>query len=106
SVATVDRTAGLLRWSPTRFSSARGGGATVSYGLSRTATVTLLVRGPSGKSVRTAWSKHVQPAGSFAWAWDGRDAKRHAVPAGNYVAVLTVRTKLGATTIMRTVIVQ
>src|SRR5207248_7051264 len=67
SVATVDRTAGMLRWSPTRFSAAHGGTSTVSYNLSRTATVTLLVRGPDGRSVRTAWSNRVQKAGRYAW---------------------------------------
>jgi spore germination protein YaaH/flagellar hook assembly protein FlgD len=105
SVATVDRTASLLRWSPTRFKPSRGGLSSVSYSLSRTATVTLLVRGPDGKSVRTAWSNRVQRAGLFSWAWDGHDGKHRAVAPGNYVAVLAVRTKLGVTTIMRTVVV-
>ncbi len=102
----VDRTAGLLRWSPGRFTPKSGATATASFTLTRTATTTLLVRGPSGKSVRTAWSGRVLRAGRVVWTWDGRDGARHAVAPGNYVAVLAFTTALGTTTITRTVVVQ
>jgi hypothetical protein len=106
TVATVDRTGGLLRWSSTRFMPRTGAGSTVSFTLSRSATTTLLVRGPDGRSVRTAWSGRVLASGRYAWRWDGRDGTKHVVAPGNYVAVLTTRTKLGTTTILRTVVVQ
>jgi spore germination protein YaaH len=101
----VDRTARLLRWSPTRFVPA-GRGSSVSYDLARAATTTLVIRGPDGRSVRTAWSARSQGPGRYTWAWDGRNAARGAVPRGAYVAVLVVRTVIGTTTIMRTVVVQ
>jgi flagellar hook assembly protein FlgD len=106
TVATVDRTGGLLRWSSTRFAPRSGAGSTASFTLTRSATTTLLVRGPDGKSVRTAWSGRVLASGRYAWRWDGRDGTKHVVAPGNYVAVLTTRTKLGTTTILRTVVVQ
>ncbi len=102
----LDRTGRLLRWSPGRFAPKSGRAATVSYNLSRTATVTLLVRSPNGKSVRTAWSNRVQRAGRITWTWDGRNGTGHAVSPGNYVAVLVIRTAIGNTTIMRTVVVK
>ncbi len=105
-VLAVDRTGSTLRWSPTRFAPRTGARSAVSFSLSRTATTTLLVRGPSGKSVRTAWSNRALRAGRITWTWDGRDGTKHAVAPGNYVAVLVVKTGLGITTIMRTVVVQ
>ena len=105
-VAVIDRTAAMLRWAPGRFAPATGQAATVSFSLVRTATTTLAITGPSGKTIRTAWSNKVLRAGRSSWTWDGRDAAKKRVAAGSYVAVLTVRTSLGTTTIMRTVVVQ
>jgi len=108
-VVTADRTARLLRWHPTRFSPRSSGSAaqsTVTYALTRTATTTLMIVGPTGRTVRTAWSARSQSKGVQGWTWDGRDAGRHAVPAGRYIAVLMVHTALGTTTVMRTVIVR
>lgn len=102
----LDRTGRLLRWSPGRFVPRSGRAAVVSYGLSRTATVTLLVRGPNGRSVRTAWSNRVQRAGRITWTWNGRNGAGLAVGPGRYVAVLAIRTAIGNTTIMRTVVVK
>ena len=105
-VLALDRTGSLLRWSPTRFAPKTGARSTVSFSLSRAATTTLLVRGPNGKSVRTAWSNRSLGAGRITWTWDGRDGTKHAVEPGSYVAVLVIRTGIGITTIMRTVVVQ
>jgi len=108
-VVTVDRTAGLLRWAPGRLvlrGSASIASTTVTYALTRTATTTLTIVGPTGRTVRTAWTAHSQAKGVQRWTWDGHDSAHHVVAAGRYMAVLTVRTALGTTTIMRTVIVQ
>jgi spore germination protein YaaH len=105
-VLAVDRTASLLRWSPGRFAPKQGATSTVGFNLSRAATTTLLVRGPNGRSVRTAWANRIQRAGRLPWTWDGRDGRKHTVAPGTYVAVLVVRTAIGMTTIMRSVVVQ
>jgi flagellar hook assembly protein FlgD len=101
----VDRTAGFLRWSPTRFNP-KTGSSTVTFTLTRSATTSLVIRGPNGKTVRTAWSGRAQKAGTQGFTWNGRDAANHLVAAGSYVAVLTVRSGVGTVTVQRTVIVK
>ena len=108
-VVTVDRTAGLLRWAPGRLvlrGAASAASTTVTYALARTATTTLTIVGPTGRTVRTAWTSHSQAKGVQRWTWDGHDSAHRVVAPGRYMAVLTVRTALGTTTIMRTLIVQ
>jgi flagellar hook assembly protein FlgD len=105
-VAVVDRTAAMLRWSPGRFAPASGHTSTVTFSLARAASTTLAITGPSSRTIRTAWTDRVLKAGRSAWTWDGRDSAKKRVAVGNYVAVLTVRTSLGTTSIMRTVVVQ
>ena len=103
-VVTVDRSAALLRWSPG--SVKRATSSVLSYQLARGATVSLVIRDAKGKAIRTAFGARSQRSGRQTWSWDGRDAARKVVPAGRYLAVLTVKTGLGTSTIMRTVIVK
>jgi spore germination protein YaaH len=103
----VDRTASLLRWAPGRLSPGAGARSTASFRLSRPATATLAIQGPGGGTrVRTAFSNRSLRAGTTTWAWDGRDGGKRVVRPGNYVAVLTVRTAISTTSIMRTVVVR
>ena len=103
-VVTVDRSAAMLRWSPG--SVKRATSSVVSYQLTRGATVSLVIRDAKGRATRTAFGPRTQRSGRQTWSWDGRDGAHHAVPAGRYLAVLTVKTSLGTSTIMRTLVVK
>jgi flagellar hook assembly protein FlgD len=94
----------MLRWSPG--SVKRASPTVVSYQLTRGASVSLVIRDANGKTIRSAFGGRTQRSGRQTWTWDGRNASRKVVPAGRYLAVLTVKTGLGTSTIMRTLIVK
>jgi spore germination protein YaaH/flagellar hook assembly protein FlgD len=103
---TVDRTAGLLRW--TRSFSPQDGDTLVptsriSFRLARTATTTLSLYDASGTAVRTVWANRVLAAGTRAWTWNGRVADGSYAPQGRYTARLVVTSALGTQTLSRPV---
>jgi len=106
---TLDRTAGSLRWDRPAFLPGDGDAlaakASVSFALTRTATTSLRIEDASGRVVRNAWTGRTRGAGSVAWTWDGRDGHRVFVPAGRYVAVLTVTSPLGTSELRRPIVV-
>ena len=102
----VDRTAGFLRWSAARFSPKLAQRSTVSFRLVRPAVTTLVIAGPDGRAVRTAWRNRSQAAGAGSWSWDGLGAARRKLAPGRYVATLTVRSGIGTAILLRTVIVR
>jgi spore germination protein YaaH/flagellar hook assembly protein FlgD len=103
----VDRTAGLLRWSPFTFFPQDGDGlaatATVSVRLARAARVSLRVIDAAGNEVRRAWSNRELGAGTHSWRWDGRTTDGAWAPQGRYVAEVTATSWLGTTVLRRTV---
>lgn len=104
---TVDRTAGILRWTPTAFlpdGDGRAETASVDFRLTRAATTSLRVEDPTGRVVRNAWKDRKRGTGRVSWTWDGRDGHRQVVPPGRYVAVLTATGPLGTTELRRTLI--
>jgi spore germination protein YaaH/flagellar hook assembly protein FlgD len=103
----LDRTAGFLRWSTTRFAPQDGDAlaptARVGFGLTRSATVSLAIVDAHGSVVRTIWSRRSFAAGTWGWTWNGRNADGAMVGQGRYVAVLTVTSSLGTSVLRRSV---
>jgi flagellar hook assembly protein FlgD len=56
----------------------------ISYTLSKTAFVSIVVRGPSGAVVRTLLNGVSRQAGGNATTWDGKDDQGGVVPDGLY----------------------
>jgi flagellar hook assembly protein FlgD len=105
---TVDRTVGKLRWDPTAFlpdADSLAEAADLSFRLTRTATTSLRIEDSAGRVVRNAWKDRARDAGTVTWTWDGRDGHRDLVAPGRYVAVLSVVSKLGASELRRTTLV-
>jgi spore germination protein YaaH len=104
----VDRTAGYLRWNPTRFDAADGdrlaAKARVGFTLTRSARTTLRIVDSHGTLVRTAWSGRTLASGAWSWTWNGTNGSGALVPAGRYVAVLTATSSLGTTELSRTIV--
>ncbi|HET7226966.1 MAG TPA: FlgD immunoglobulin-like domain containing protein [Candidatus Eisenbacteria bacterium] len=76
------------------------GRASVRFGLAHDADVRLSLYDPQGRLVRTL-ALGSRPAGSYAIAWDGRDAAGAAVRGGLYFARLAVREAGAATTFVQ-----
>ncbi len=106
-VVAVDRPVSGLAWSVSAFDPLDGDGradtARLRARLGKSATVALRIEDARGALVRTIWSARARGAGDLAWTWDGRDGRHSLVPAGRYVAVLTVTTPLGTTELRRTI---
>ena len=103
----LDRTLSSVRWKPSPFAPQDGDAiaarSTLSFRLSRTATVTAGVyAGPT--LVRTIWTSRRFGAGSHAWSWDGRDAAGTIVPGGIYQVRVTATTGLGSIVQGRTIL--
>jgi hypothetical protein len=106
ATVVVDRTASWLRWSRNFF--AQDGDtlaptASITFKLSRTATVTLRILDGSGNVVRNVWTGRALSAGSKAWTWNGRADDGSYVPQGRYVADLSVTSAYGTTRLTRPV---
>lgn len=103
---TVDRTAGLLRWSrsfypqdgDTLLQTSR-----LSFALTRTATTTLRLHDADGTLVRTVWSNRTLAAGTRSWTWNGKLPDGSYAPQGTYTARLSVTTSLGTQVLARSV---
>ncbi len=104
----VDRTAGFLRAVPTLFfpqdGDALAATSTISFGLARTAKVTLAILDASGSTVRRAMSGATRAAGTWTWRWDGRAANGVMVPRGPYATVLTAVGPYGTTVLRRSIL--
>lgn len=109
ATVTLDRTVGLLRWDRPAFlpgdGDALASSATASFRLTRAVATSLRVENASGRVVRNAWVGRTRGPGRVAWTWDGRDGHRAFVPAGRYVAVLTVTSPLGTSELRRPIVV-
>jgi hypothetical protein len=103
----VDRTAGYLRWSTNMFDPQDGDrllpSSRVTFRLIRSATTTLAIVDASGHVVRTAWTNRSQVAGAWGWTWNGRLANGTWAPVGRYAAMLTVVSRIGTSTLGRSV---
>jgi hypothetical protein len=103
-----DRTAGFLAWSTTLFHPQDGDAyapsSRLSFKLIRTATVSLDILSSSGSLIRRAWANRSMGAGTWSWAWDGRNGSGAFVPAGTYRARLTVTSVVATTAILKTVV--
>ena len=69
--------------------------ATISAVLSRRATVTVTIRRPSGKLVRSLATNVTKNAGARTWHWDGRDASGQLAADGPYVSRILVTSNTG-----------
>jgi len=76
------------------------GTMTIGYRLGRAESATLRIFGVSGEWVRTLAVGH-QTAGRHAVAWDGRDHRGRAVPAGIYFAQLATATRTATARLVR-----
>jgi len=75
--------------------------ATITALLSRRAVVTVTIRWPSGKLVRSLALNAAKNAGTRTWRWDGRDALGQMVSDGPYVARIVASTVAGTERIER-----
>jgi len=78
----------LLGASPSPF----GRATEIRYELGRAGPATLTVRDVSGRTVRGLASGS-QPAGFHSVAWDGKDDRGHALPAGVYFCTLSAESQ-------------
>jgi spore germination protein YaaH/flagellar hook assembly protein FlgD len=104
----VDRTLSTLRWGTSPFFPQDGDAlkarSAMSVRLSRPAVVTGGIY--SGTMlVRRFWLNTSLGAGLRAWTWDGRNGAGAFVPPGRYVARVDATTRLGTTTLARTILV-
>jgi flagellar hook assembly protein FlgD len=108
STVTIDRTAGLLRWSRDFYpqdGDSLAPTSVISFKLVRKATTTLRILDGAGTVVRSAWTNRVLGAGTRSWTWNGKSAAGTYVAPGRYVAQLTTTTSLGTTTLVRSLTV-
>ena len=68
---------------------------TLSVTLTQEATITWRIVNTAGDVVRRGMADAVLPAGSAAWDWDGLDDDGHALPLGDYTAIVTATTDAG-----------
>ncbi len=85
---TTDSSYARLQFTQTQVRKPRGTGIVFSYAVSAPATVTLRVRGVTGRLVRTLDGGRAA-GGANDLPWDGRDAAGKLVPAGLYLCELS-----------------
>ena len=94
----LDRTLSKVSVSSTQLSPNGDGSkdtVTVSYTLTRAATVTLYARRASGDPARQLRAPVAQSAGSYTFVWNGRDSAGAALVDGTYSVVVAAQSSLG-----------
>jgi hypothetical protein len=74
-----------------------GGGAVLSYSLSREAEVEVEIRNIAGVLIRSLPASHATAGTAQTAAWNGVSERGTRVPSGRYLARLTARTADGQT---------
>ena len=105
----LDRTATALAWTPNLFypqdDDPVSASSKASFRLSRTATTTLRIYTQAGAYVKTGWADRRLDAGTYSYAWNGRNGKGELVARGWYRVNLTSHSWVGTTTLTRLVLV-
>jgi hypothetical protein len=92
-VFTLDDTLGFLRVGKRA--------RTISFVLTRDATVRVAIERPSGEILRTV-AAGPRPAGPVTVRWNGRDGRGRRVPLGTYVVRVAATSELGLSQLVRT----
>ena len=101
----VDRTIASITWANPSFRPAARQTDRLSFGLTRPATVAVSIY--QGKTlVRRIWVDKAVAAGTYSWAWNGRNGHRELVQPGVYTASITTTSVIGVSHLTRTVTVK
>ena len=101
---TIDRTIRTVTWSRTSFVPSRGQTATVSFALTRAASVTVSID-RAGTVVRGIWKAKPVAAGTYRWTWNGRTSSGALLAPGTYRVSVTARSSIGSSTFTRTIVI-
>jgi spore germination protein YaaH/flagellar hook assembly protein FlgD len=101
----VDRTIGSITWANRSFRPAARQTDRLTFSVTRAATVAISIY--QGKTlVRRVWVDKAVGAGTYSWAWNGRNGHRELVEPGVYTAAITTTSAIGVSHLTRTVTVK